>query len=85
MANKSKLHRPGRGRPAKETYRDLVVEIYDKERTRIVHTLAVCKGYEPHDKFPEFREATRWEFRDLNGNTIVLRRSSLPRNPETYD
>ena len=79
MANQSKLHRPGRGRPHKETFRDLVVEIYDAERKRVVHTLAVCKGYEPRDKFPEMREATRWEFRDLHGNTIVLRRSAIPR------
>lgn len=85
MANVSKLHRPGRGRPHTETFRDLVVEIYDEERKRVVHTIAVCKGYEPRDMFPEMREATRWEFRDTHGNTIVLRRSMLPRNPEPRD
>lgn len=85
MANRSKLHRPGRGRPHTETFRDMPVQIYDEERKRVFHTTAVCKGYEPRDMFPEMRERTYWEFRGLHGELIVLRRSSLPRNPEPRD
>ena len=76
MANVSKLHRPGRGRPPKMNWRDLRCEWYDAARKKTVTTVAQMKGWnvginEPTD--------IRWEFTDCAGNTVVLRPSGLPR------
>ena len=73
MAN-SKLNRPTRGRPPKMNWRDMRVEWYDREKGKVITTTAVCKGWRSGDDAD-----LRWEFVDGNGNTVVIRRSGLPR------
>lgn len=82
MANVSKLHRPGRGRPPKTTWRDIEVQIIFPDAKRIVTTTAVCKNFIGRDRYPEIRNETRWEFRIPGGATVVLRRPPLPREPD---
>lgn len=74
MANQSKLHRPGRGRPPRMNWRDLRIEWYDRSKGKLITTTAVCKGWRGDDT------DLRWEFVDGNGNTVVIRRSGLPRD-----
>lgn len=73
MANESKLHRPRRGRPPRLNWRDMRVEWYDRAKSQVVTTVAVCKGWRGDDT------DIRWEFEDAAGNTVVIRLSGLPR------
>lgn len=74
MANVSKLHRPGRGRPPRMNWRDLKCEWYDRAKGKVITTIAQCKGWKGDET------DLRWEFQDCVGNIVVLRRSGLPRD-----